>query len=375
VFNPVVSWCLIPHLWLLPLPGGSLKSAFQSAGQNAPTLARALRMLPPEHRAGAEFLIRNMPAVDLAEMSDSLLFRDVESAYRAWRLFPWTRQIPEAVFLHYVLPHRVTQEPLSDWRPMFFDSLYPRVKDCTSMTEAALEVNKWCGERVKYKPNAPRDQGPLQTLKSGWGRCEEMVIVHIDACRAVGIPAREAYTPYWPMMESNHAWSEVWVDGKWYYMGACEPAARLNDAWFNKSVLRTGLVFAVSYGVPGDDSGFYRKKGTYAIVNNTGRYTRTGTIAVRVTRGNVPLKDVPVCFSVFNSGALRPIAWLPTDRAGTVSLPIGEGDYVVTAGPADRPCSQVATSVANTTRLVKFDLAQPTPLSERFWLWTEGDHR
>jgi hypothetical protein len=354
--------------WASPVER-TLKASLALAGANARELKFALAGLSAEQRPAAEFLIRNMPEVDLARMTGALLRDNVELAYQTRDLFPWNRQIPDDIFLHYVLPYRVTQEPISDWRRMFFDSLYPRVKTCTSMTQAALEINKWCGERVKYKPNAPRDQGPLQTLKSGWGRCEEMVIVHICACRAMGLPAREAYTPYWSTGESNHAWSEAWIDGTWNYMGAAEPAPLLNNAWFDKSVQRAALVMNVSFGVPEDEPNIYRKGPGYAVINNTSGYTRTGVVSVEVKQGAKPQPGAQVCFSVFNSGALRQIARLTTDRAGLVNLPMGEGDYFVSAGTPTAHCQQVVTCTAGAIRHVEFDLARPDPTPERFWLW------
>lgn len=347
----------------------SLKTSLALAGANAQELKTTLAQLPVQQRPAAEFLIRNMPEVDLAQITGAQLRDNVELAYRTRDLFPWNRQIPDDVFLHYVLPYRVTQEPVSDWRAMFFDSLYPRVKSCTSMTHLALEVNKWCGERVKYKPNAPRDQGPLQTLKSGWGRCEEMVIVHICACRAMGLPAREAYTPYWSTGESNHAWSEAWIDGIWNYMGAAEPAPLLNNAWFDKSVQRAALVMNVSFGVPEEELNIYRKGPGYAILNNTSGYTRTGIVSVKVRKGARPQPGVSVCFSVFNSGALRQIARLTTDKTGSVSLPMGEGDYVVSAGTPSAHSVRVVTCTADAVTQVELDLASPDPTPASLWLW------
>jgi hypothetical protein len=358
-------------LFATPAAAGSreLSAALKLAGANAAELTKALNDLPPDYRPAGEFLIENMPAVDLAQMSAEVLRENVILAYKTRDLFPWNRQIPDEIFLYYVLPYRVTQEPISNWRPMFFDSLYPRVKTCTSMTQVALEVNRWCGERVKYKPNAPRDQGPLQTLKSGWGRCEEMMIVHICACRALGIPAREAYTPYWPMTESNHAWSEVWIDGKWPYVGACEPSSVLGDAWFNSAAKQAALVMTVCFGVPKGETAFYRKGKGYAIINHTADYTQTGIISVRVTRGKKPQRNVPVCFSVFNFGGLRPIARDSTGQDGVASLQIGEGEYFVSAGFPGRICSRIVECTANAVREAVFDLGQPEPAPEKFWLW------
>jgi hypothetical protein len=359
--------CLLAGL--VPAADTQLQNALKTAGDNAPALRRAIQAVPDDLRPGVEFLVANMPAVDLAQMPESTLVANVRCAYQAWRTFPWAKQIPEETFLHYVLPYRVTQEPISDWRPMFLDSLTPVVAKCTAMTQAALEVNKWCGARVKYKPNAPRDQGPLPTLKSGWGRCEEMMIVHIDACRAVGIPAREAYTPYWPMTESNHAWSEAWIDGRWNYMGSCEPAPILNNAWFDKTVQRAALVMNVSFGVPRSETSFYRKEPNAAVINSTTSYTRTGILAVRVANGKRAVKAASVVVSVFNFGTLRPIARLVTDKEGTAAIAIGPGDYFVSAGTPTARAEQVVHIEPDAVREVRFDLAAPQSAPDRFWLW------
>ena len=45
----------------------------------------------------------------------------------------------------------------------------------------------------------------------------------IDACRAVGVPARFVGTPLWADKSGNHSWVEVWDKG-WHFTGAAEPA-------------------------------------------------------------------------------------------------------------------------------------------------------
>lgn len=99
------------------------------------------------------------------------------------------------------------------------------------MEKAALEVNHWCHEHVIYKPTNARTRSPLATMLTAYGRCGEESIFTLAALRAVGIPARQIYTPRWAHCDDNHAWIEVWVDGEWKYLGACEPEPRLNIAW------------------------------------------------------------------------------------------------------------------------------------------------
>ncbi|HTW91194.1 MAG TPA: transglutaminase-like domain-containing protein [bacterium] len=347
---------------------GSLDSAFALAGSNAAQLKLALSRLPAEQRPAAEFLIENMPAVDLAWMPETTLEEDVSLAFKARKLLPWGSRISDDLFLHYVLPHRVTQEPISNWRRMFFDSLYPLVQACTSMTDAAMQVNLWTGRKATYKPNAPRDQGPLETLLSGWGRCEELVILYACACRAIGIPVREAYTPYWTAGDGNHAWSEIWIDGQWYPAHAFE-AVDSHHFRFRKDTIRTAYVFAVSYGVPEHAEGIYHREPGCAIMNVTPDYTPAGLLRVYATRSGQVAAGVPVCVSVFNSGALRPVARDTTGPDGTWSIPTGVGEVYVTAGARTDWCGSIARVSAHETTDVRFDLDRTRQLPADFWLW------
>ena len=66
--------------------------------------------------------------------------------------------------------------------------------------------------------------------------------------RAVGIPARQVYTPRWAHCDDNHAWVEVWGGDKWYYLGACEPEPHLDMGWFTAPSKRGILMHAKVYG-------------------------------------------------------------------------------------------------------------------------------
>lgn len=81
------------------------------------------------------------------------------------------------------------------------------------MYDAVLEVNHWCHEKVIYTPTDIRTSAPMATVKTAYGRCGEESTFLVAALRAVGIPARQVYTPRWAHTDDNHAWVEAWVDG------------------------------------------------------------------------------------------------------------------------------------------------------------------
>lgn len=208
--------------------------------------------------------------------------------------------------------------------PIFPGLNLTRVETLNTLTQVALEVNRWCGERLKFKPTQRRDQGPLETLRSGYGRCEELMITYIMATRSVGVPCRNAFTPWWAHQDNNHAWVEVWNGEQWQWLGAAEPKDSLSDAWFTNPAKRAALVFSVAYGRTGGK--IYRKMPCSTILNSTACYSVSGTLKVKI---KPPEKGKNIYVSVFNYGTLRPIARLETNINGEAEIELGDGTYFV----------------------------------------------
>ncbi len=336
---------------------GELEQVLLLAGSNRAQLEQALFSCQqkPFTMEAMRFLIANLPAADLGVIQAGQLEQHVELAMAARGAFGYAQAYDDATWAHYVLPPRVSQEPLSPWRPYFMEQLRGEVADCATLEDAALKVNAWCGKRVTYKPTQARDQGPLVTLKSGYGRCEEEVIFFISACRSVGIPARQAYCPYWSVGDDNHAWAEVLgSDGRWHYTGACEPAPQLDSAWFDSTVKNAPLVVSVCYGLPGSTDlrwgsvtvneseeevlSLQDAPGArFCLLNSTANYRQTGRITLEA---DVPNAAARLGVYVFNYGALRLIARVPY-RMGAASIALGPGTYVLSTASSTGPAAML----------------------------------
>lgn len=240
--------------------------------------------------------------------------------------------IPEREFLHFVLPLRVNNENLDNFRTNYADTLCRRVEGM-SLADAALEINHWCHEQATYRPSDARTLGPEATMRCGLGRCGEESVLTVAALRAAGIPARQVYTPRWAHTDDNHAWVEVWVDGKWHFMGACEPESVLDLAWFNAPVSRAMLLHTKVYGKDynsGED--IIRRTDVYTEINCIGGYipTRRNTVRV-VDEQGLPVEGASVQFKIYNYAEFYPVATYKTDSDGLASLDTGCGDLFVWA--------------------------------------------
>lgn len=282
-----------------------------------------------------DFLYQSMMQADSLDYPREFFEWNAELSLRARRELPWGTQVPEREFRNFVLPVRVNNEHLDSARIVLFEALKPRVQGLT-MTEAALEVNHWLHEHVTYRPSDSRTSPPLATIRTSFGRCGEESTLAVAAMRAVGIPARQVYTPRWAHTDDNHAWVEVWVDGKWHFLGACEPEPLLDLAWFNQPASRGILMNTNALAGYDGPEEVLATSPFYTQINVTANYAPVAQATVRVlTADGSPAAGAAVRFMLYNYAELYPLATKTADAAGCASLTAGLGDVVVWATAAD----------------------------------------
>lgn len=301
------------------LPNGNLFEVFDSTKMTL------------EQREAMMFLYAYMPLCDIANQSADFFLENVNYTLQAREEMPWGKIVPEREFIHFVLPLRVNNENLDSCRGVFFKELRDRVKDL-SMQDAVLEVNHWCHEKVVYMPSDGRTSSPLASIKTAYGRCGEESTFTVSALRAVGIPARQVYTPRWAHTDSNHAWVEAWVDGEWKFLGACEPEPVLNLGWFNAPASRAMLMHTKAFGKYDGPEEVMSQNPVYTEINVIDNYAPTAKAEIIVVDSNgTPVEDATVEFKLYNYAELYSIATKTTDKNGKTSLTAGKGDVIVWA--------------------------------------------
>ncbi len=263
--------------------------ALAQAKDNRKELEQALLSAPKEQRTGIAFLVANMPARDLTALKADFLLKNLDLAYQARAKLPWSKAVPEDLFLNDVLPYASVTETREPWRKEMMDLCSPLVKDCKSITEAAQALNAAIFTKLKVRYSTKRnrpDQSPSESIKIGMASCTGLSILLIDACRCVGIPARIAGIPKWANKPGNHMWVEIW-DGDWHFTGACEHDKNgLNRTWFlgDAALAKKDSIESAIYA-----SSFKRTKTPFPLVwapdardifaeNVTDRYTRSKQI-------------------------------------------------------------------------------------------------
>ena len=287
--------------------------------------------LEQNDREALEFLYAYMPSCDVADYDNHYFLNNVKQSFQAKSELPWGGRVPEREFNHFVLPVRVNNENLDDFRTVYYDELYNRVKEW-SMYDAVLEVNHWCHEKVNYKGSDSRTSAPMATIKTSWGRCGEESTLLVAALRTVCIPARQVYTPRWAHCDDNHAWVEAWVDGKWHFLGACEPEPVLDLGWFNAPASRALLLHTRVFGKYFGPEEVIDRNGNYTEINVIDNYAKTAKLNVKVVdnEGNT-VPDARVDFKIYNYSEYCTVATKHTDNQCDTWLTAGLGTMMVYA--------------------------------------------
>jgi hypothetical protein len=284
-----------------------------------------------EQKEALQFLFAYMPLSDLADYDGKFFLINADIALKTRLESSFGKNIPDDIFLHYVLPLRVNNENLDSFRIVYSDELKSRISGLDPLN-AALEINYWCHEKVAYQPADIRTSGPLSTILSARGRCGEESTFTVAALRAAGIPARQVYTPRWAHSDDNHAWVEFWAEGKWYYMGACEPEAVPDRGWFTEPARRAMLIHTKSFGAPSGNENTIVRYRDYSVINNLSKYAVTKQLIVFVTDNEKrPAAGAEVEFQLYNYAEFYPLAVVAADENGISRFETGLGDLIIWA--------------------------------------------
>ena len=280
-----------------------------------------------------DWLYKYMPLPDMMQYDRQYWEDNVAKTLEVRENMAWN--VPEREFRHFVLPLRVNNETLDNFRTLYADTLCRRVRGM-SIADAALEINHWCHEQATYQPSDARTGSPEDIILRGVGRCGEESVLAVAALRAAGIPARQVYTPRWAHTDDNHAWVEVWTGDGWHFMGACEPEAALDRAWFNSAVSRAMILHTKVYGDYRGPEDVIQRTPCYTEINVVRGYVPARRTTVTVLEDGAPAAGASISFRIYNYAEFYNVVTYKADSKGRAALDTGLGDMFVIAWKGGR---------------------------------------
>lgn len=321
----------------------------------------------PEKDELRAFLAAHLSAADrlvLGEDAEAFLNKHADFVARVVAEAPWKDKLTPELVRAWLLPVRVTGEPLESgpeaWTNVLRAELLPVLAasssspsslspsptlspssgPATTLTEAALRVRQWLATRAVPGLSPPWSLGPLALLRGGAGRCEELGILFVNAARSVGIPARIAYAPAWRGADGNHLWVEFWDGAQWVALSPEQPDAPPGTGWFYPQLDKVAVVLtrgfgpnpvpAVATAAPQPEERLLSAQGGVFTRNRTSAYTATGMLRVYSESapshtGQLP-QPVEARVYVFNGGRPRVVA---AGHGTDLSFALGTGSYLM----------------------------------------------
>lgn len=255
---------------------------------------------------------------DLDTITADFLINQIDYAFRAWGEKPWAKNLSFENFREYVLPYRGSNEPLENWREVFwekYNDIKNKMTEPSNPVEAARLINDDVKSWFSFDPRFyyhPTDQGLSEMLKNKLGRCEDMTNLTIYAMRANGLAVTSDYTPVWADFGNNHAWNAIVTpDGRVIpFMGA-----EANPGEY-RLAHKPAKVYRKMFGKQEENLIFQKRKqekipGWLAGKNYldvTAEYEDVCNITIPFKREIPDSVDVAY-LCVFNDGEWKPIHW------------------------------------------------------------------
>lgn len=291
-----------------------------------PEINKKIQLLTEDEALCMKFIYGNLPLTDTGDYEFETYLSFVKHSLFARETMPWGKMVPTDLFLSHVLFPRIFDEKIEDHRKILFDIFYPSILGIEDMDKAVLKLNYEALAYGTYKMPSRRALSPLSFLNRTFGRCGEESVFMAAVLRSMCIPARQIYSVAWAHCDDRHAWVEAWCDGKWHYLGACEPEPHLDKGWFDAAASRGMMIQYREF----DSTKNYQDKitgeGPSVSVSRTKAYGEEIKLTIAVLKNGVPLVNAKVSIEIINYGSFNPICLSYTDKKGEVSVFTGKAD-------------------------------------------------
>jgi hypothetical protein len=163
------------------------------------------------------FTVESLDKVyDIDIITSDYLIENIDMAYNQWQNLSWNKNLSFGDFCEYLLPYRLGNEPLENWRTVYYkkygqilDSIYSGADIIEAANQLSLYVDK-SEDIVHYHHSTFIDVEPLFFLNNKSGNCIDLTNATIYALRSVGIPAvRHFYISAPDDYNIGHSWTAI----------------------------------------------------------------------------------------------------------------------------------------------------------------------
>lgn len=159
--------------------------------------------------------LRYKTQYDIREINADYLIDNIDLSFDVWESVPWGRLVSFEQFCHEILPYRVFDEPITNWRSVYFnrfkliqDSILPNatlIQVCKALYD---EIEKDVWYHVDNLDTSYLDA--ITMLKHRYGSCKEKAAFTLYAMRSLCIPGSiDMYLQSPNKMYQFHFWNQM----------------------------------------------------------------------------------------------------------------------------------------------------------------------
>jgi hypothetical protein len=303
---------------------------------------------------------------DLQTVKAKFLIRNIDEAFKAWQS-PYANHLSFDDFCEYILPYRVSQEPLGDWRKEFNQHFIPdmfsriRAKKNPPPTPVPIpyrtceepygnwvkefnnniNLNPWAAIEKNYSVTARDICDALKTSPGSLrfmpgqmldfnthllsvlisGTCRDYSFQAALAARTLGVPVTIDFTPQWATRSTSHEWN-VLIEkntkplsfgfGDYVELGKHIEIApdRIPAKVYRKTFAKQATSLAQICGKEEIPSAFLSP----CMKDVTNDYYQTIDVPVKLL-SNPPEQNKFAYLSVFNDRKWVPVAWIKINKS------------------------------------------------------------
>jgi hypothetical protein len=254
---------------------------------------------------------------DLELVTPDFLIQHIEQAFQAWQ----PSQYDFKTFCEYILPYRVSVEPLQDWQEKYkttytqvVDNQLNKIKNnlASNLKKLADYNNKWflCTYKIETRSEPLPRLGALQLLHRKKGTCEDAAALTTFALRSIGLPSTTDIVPYWATSTGGHTLNSTFdTNGKAIHfdvlsMDSLKEFVREPAKVFRATFSAQANALASQISQDEIPAGMLRSK---CYVDVTQEYWQTRDLQCKIYTPQAENKIIYAC--VFNGGKFRPAWW------------------------------------------------------------------
>ncbi len=165
------------------------------------------------------YALKNVKRIEDAKcITASYLISNIDRAFECWR-YPWARHLSFEDFCEYLLPYRIGNEPLSNWRDSLegvYSSVLQKMQSIDELFESPYQACLQLNDRLIEEMNQARTDSvcfthPLIGTKRVIGmKCLEYVPTAVLVMRSLGIPVSLEMIEQWSSRSGRHYWNSVY---------------------------------------------------------------------------------------------------------------------------------------------------------------------